>query len=229
MQYAPRTIAFIAELIHPPVALDPSRIQKVHNDLFQTPDPAYTSFAVTPAGTVLSNPGARPGAVSQASFAVDRIQFREELGSLTVDEFAQRVQHIAGLVAELCGIQVFTSTQVTIRSLINPRNFKDAREFLKQGMFGFSRETEDFDREPELYGLRMVFPPREDQPNAHSLRIESFNDDPRSLFIENHSSFPPILLARGLDAIVENVEQSYGFLVQRALTFVGRFDERQEA
>ena len=229
MSYAPRTIAFIAELIHPPVALDPSRIQKVHNDLFQTPDPAYKSFAVTPVGTVLSNPVARPGAVSQASFTADRIQFREELGSLTVDEFAERVRQISGIVAELCGIQVFTATQVTIRTLINPRNFKDAREFLKQGMFGFSRETEDFGRDPELYGLRMIFPPREDQPNAHSLRIESFNDDPRSLFIENQSSFAPILVARGLEAIGDNVEEAYSFLVQRALSFVGRFDERQEA
>lgn len=229
MHYAPRTIAFIAELIHPPVAPDPARIQKVHNDLFQTPDPAYKSFAVTPAGTVLSNPVARPGAVSQASFMADRIQFREELGSLTVDEFAQRVQQIAEIVAELCGIQVFTASQVTVRTLVNPRNYSDAREFLKQGMFGFTTETEDFGREPELYGLRMIFPPREDQPNAHSLRIESFNDDPRSLFIENQASFTPILVPRGLDALAENVNDTYAFLVERALTFVGRFDQRQEA
>lgn len=228
MHYAPRTIAFIAELIHPPVAPDPARIQKVHNDLFQTPDPAYKSFAVTPAGTVLSNPVARPGAVSQASFMADRIQFREELGSLTVDEFAQRVQQIAEIVAELCGIQVFTASQVTVRTLVNPRNYSDAREFLKQGMFGFTTETEDFGREPELYGLRMIFPPREDQPNAHSLRIESFNDDPRSLFIENQASFTPILVPRGLDALAENVNDTYAFLVERALTFVGRFDQRQE-
>ena len=229
MHYAPRTIAFIAELVHPPVAPDPARIQKVHNDLFQTPDPAYKSFAVTPTGTVLSNPVARPGAVSQASFAADRIQFREELGSLTVEEFAQRVQQIAEIVAELCGIQVFTATQVTVRTLVNPRNFTDAREFLAQGMFGFTTETDDFERDPELYGLRMIFPPREDHPNAHSLRIESFNDDPRSLFIENQATFAPILVARGLEPLAENVEATYTFLVERSLSFVGRFDARLEA
>jgi len=229
MHYAPRTIAFVTELLHPPVAPDPARIQRVHNDLFQQPDPAYKSFTVTAAGTVLSNPVAGPGAVSQASFTADRIQFREELGSLTVDEFAERVRKISEVVAQLCGIQVFTAQQVTVRTLVNPRSFRDAREFLAQGMFGFGSETEDFGREPQLYGLRMIFPPRENEPNAHALRIESFNDDPRSLFIENQASFAPILVARGLDVIATNVQDAYAFLVDRSLTFVGRFDERQQA
>ena len=229
MQYAPRTIAFVTELLHPPMNPDPALVQKVHNDLFQTQDPAYKSFAVTPQGAVLSNPVARPGAVSSAAFMPDRFQFREELGSMTVDEFAVQVGEITRRVAELAGIQVFTAQQVTVHTLVNPRHFADAREFLKEGMFGFTSETEDFGRDPQLFGLRLVFPPNEEEPNAHSLRIESFNDDVRSLFIENQTSYPPILVARGLDVIEENVQGAYDFLVQRALSFVGRFDQRQEA
>lgn len=227
--YAPRTIAFLTELIHPPTQPDPALIQRIHNDLFQEPDPAYKSFAVTPTGAVLSNPVTRPGAVSAASFMGDRIQFREELGSMTVDEFAQQVRRITERVATQAGTQVFTAQQVTIHTLVNPRHFQDAREFLAGGMFGFHGETDDFGRELQLLGLRMVFPPSEGQPNAHALRVESFNDDVRSLFIENQASFPPILVARGLEAIEENIQVAYEFLVERALSFIGRFDSRLEA
>jgi hypothetical protein len=228
MAYAPRTIAFVTELIHPPLNPNPAIVQRVHNDLIQSADPAYKSFAVTPAGAVLSNPVTRPGAVSSASFMADRFQFREELGSMTVDEFAALVREISERVASLAGIQVFTAQQVTINTLVNPKRYADAREFLKEGMFGFSDETEDFGRVPQLFGLRLIFPPSEDAPNAYALRIESFNDDSRSLFVENQASYPPILVARGPETLEQNIQSAYAFLVDRALSFVSRFDQRQD-
>src|SRR5258705_11180658 len=83
MLYNPRTIALVCELYHPPMSPDPAPIQRVHNQMFQSGDPAYSCFAVTPMGAVLSNPVAQPGASSQAAFLADRFQFREELSSLT--------------------------------------------------------------------------------------------------------------------------------------------------
>ena len=91
MKYPPRTIALLCELFHPPLEPNPVHVQRVHNELFQTPDPAYKSFAVSPNGAVLSNPVTRPGEVSMAAFMPDRFQFREELTSLTVDEFQTKL------------------------------------------------------------------------------------------------------------------------------------------
>lgn len=229
MKYPTRTIALLCELFHPPLQPDPGHVQRVHNELFQGPAPAYKSFAVSPTGAVLSNPVSRPGEVSMAAFLADRFQFREELTSLTVDEFAERVQHIAGEVARRAGVQVFTAQQVTLRTLVTPRHFRDSRAYLARGMFGFGEQTEAFGRAPDLYGLRLVFPPSPDEPNAHALRVESFNGDPRSLFLEDQASFAPILLARGLEPIADNVRAAYAFLVERALDFVSRFDVSPKA
>ncbi len=222
--YAPRTIAFLCELVHPPRDVDPTAIQKVHNDLFATGDPTYTSFAVTPPGAVLSNPVARPGSVSAVSFLPDRIQFREEFGAVTIEVFAERVADLARRIAPSTGIQVFTAQQVTIRTLINPRYFDDSRSYLKYGMFGFDDETDAFGREARLLGIRLVFPPSQTEPNQHALRIESFSGDPRSLFVENQASFPPVLAARGLEPLAKNVHATYDFIVERALTFAEAFD-----
>jgi len=228
MQYAPRTIALATELFHPPIQPDPAPVQRVHNQQFQGGDPEFRSFAVTPTGAVLSNPVTRPGAVSAASFLPDRFQFREELGSLTHEEFAARVRSVSDLVAQEVGIQVFTAQQVTLRTLVNPRNFADSRAYLKEGMFGFEDEIGEFSREPLLYGIRLVFPATQDQPCAYALRIESFSNDPRSLFIENQATYAPIMVTRGLETVETNIRDAYDFLVEKALRFVSRFDQRQE-
>ena len=144
-------------------------------------------------------------------------------------EFAQRVVSICELVNKRMEIQVYTAQQVTIRTLVNPRNFKDSRAFLKRGMFGFGDQIESLGRTPQLFGLRMVFPPNEEHQNAYSLRIESFNNDPRSLYIENQANYAPVLVSRGLDILAENIVNAYQFLVDRALDFVAKFDLRQEA
>lgn len=224
MHYNPRTIALLAELHHPPLSPDPAPIQRVHNQMYQAGNPAYSSFAVTPAGAVLSNPVAVPGAASYAAFMPDRFQFREELTSLTVEGFAKQVREVSEQVARMRGIQVFTSQQITVRTLVNTRYFKDSRAYLKEGMFGFSIETESFEREPHLLGIRMVFPPADGQQSAYSLRIESCAGDARSLFIENQASFGPLLVENSTESIEANVMDAYDFVVQRTLRFISCFD-----
>lgn len=232
MAYNPRTIALLAELHHPPLPPDPAVVQRVHNSMYQGGNPAYSSFSVTPAGAVLSNPVALPGASSYAAFLPDRFQFREELTSLTYDGFAKQVRTVSERVVAERGIQVFTGQQVTVRTLVNPRHFKDSRVFLKNGMFGFGAETQSFGREPQLFGIRLAFPGEEGRPSAFSLRIESYSSDPRSLYIENQAVFGPILVEHGLAAVEANVIEAYDFVVRQTLRFVSCFDapteQRQE-
>ena len=229
MRYTPRTIAFLCDLIHPPVTPDPKAIQRLHNAQFESGDPVYQSFNVSHEGASLSNPVTSPGASSSVHFTADRIRFKEELSGLTAEEFGARVTSLTARAVELLGLQLFTAQQVTVRSLVNTRHFSDSRRFLKAGMFGFDNEVDDFGREPHLYGMRMVFPPSAERPNAHSLRIESFNSDPRSVFVENQGSFGPTVVRSGLDVLGQNVTETYAFVVERALTFLAHFDVHQEA
>jgi len=228
MSYNPRTVALVAELLHPPMAPDSTLVQRVHNRMYETGQPAYSSFSVTPAGAVLSNPVAQPGASSYAAFLPDRFQFREELTSLTPDDFARQVRLVSEMVLEARGIRVFTGQQVTVRTLVNPRSFKDSRQFLKQAMFGFGNETQSFGREPQLFGIRLAFPAGEGQQNAFALRIESYSNDPRSLYIENQAVFGPVLIEQGLAPVESNVLEAYQFVLRNTLRFVSCFDAPME-
>ncbi len=229
MTYAPRTIAFLCELPHPPIPVDPAPIQKLHNRMFESGAPTYGSFQVAAEGATLSNPAARPGAVSSVAFLADRIIFREELTGLTVDDFSKRVLEVTTNVTSLRNLQIFVGQVVTVRTLINPRNFRDSRTFLKEGTFGFDDEVDEFRREPQLYGFRMVFPPTREEPNAYTLRVESFASDARSLFLENQGTFGPTVVANGLEPLAHNVATTYAFVTERALPFLAHFDVRQEA
>ena len=96
MSYEPRTIALVAELLHPPVQLRPETVQGIHNSLYQEREVGYQNYQVAPDGGIhLSNPTTTPGSVSVASYGPDRLILREEFRPCTVEEFATRVVNVA--------------------------------------------------------------------------------------------------------------------------------------
>lgn len=226
--HAPRTIAANCEILHTPHEIDPRAAQRVHNLLFESGDPDYKGFAVTPLGAVLSNAGGSLGQVSSAAFLIDRLQFREEMSSLTVEDFASRVRRVAELIHAHSPGLVQTGMGVTLRALVNPRAFRDSREFLREAVLRFGEELGEFGRAPGLFGLRLVFPASQEHPSTHALRIESFQSDPRSLFLENQASFPLTIAEHGWAQVEQNILEAYQFLVERSIAFVACFDARQE-
>lgn len=222
-RYAPRTIGYACELLHAPRTPDSTAVQKVHNRFFEAGDPCYSSFAVTPLGPLLTNPATRQGVVSQVAFLADRFQFREEMGGLTPEDFAARVRRIAEEVGTQRGIE-FLGQQVTIRSLVNPQHYRDARALLALGMLGGEEAVGCFGKPPGLIGVRFAFPPDEESSAAHSVRIESYAQDSRSLFLETQGSYGRELLQAGSSATEENVLETYRFLIERSLRFVANFD-----
>lgn len=260
MDYQPRTIALVAELLHPPIGNDPRPVQRLHNELFEGGQPAYAGFQVTQLGPVLSNPMALPGAVSQVAFLPDRIQFREERSSLTYETFAERVRNVAGRSAALRQVPLFVAQTVVIRSLVNPRTASDTRAFLRDRMLGVGDAVGLLEHPVELVGLRLALgaarpsageglasPEYGAEPTAgraasYSLRIESWQQDARSLFIELAGTFGPVGQAPGpmgpgagsdgdavgFEALEANVLTTYHYLEQHVLPFIGRFDRRVE-
>ena len=227
MSYPTRTIALLCELLHPPVPPDPRPIQRLHNEMFETGQPPYAGFQVSPLGPVLSNPVATPGGISQAAFLADRIQFREERGSLTHETFATQVRDIAEKAAPLRGVPVYSGQQVVLRSLVNPRTTGDTRTFMRERVFRFGAEIDTLGRSAQLMGLRLGFGPDANEENAFGLRIESYNPDPRSLYIEVQGSFGPVVANNGIEVIEHNVLDTYAFLVQKVLPFLAVFDRRE--
>ena len=164
--------------------------------------------------------------VLEAHSSGDVEEFREELGDLTAESFGDRVLSIAREAVDLRSLPLFTTQQVTLRSLVNPRHWPDTRVFLREAVFGFGGALQTFEHDPALYGLRLAFPPNPSTPHAFQLRMESYQSDPRSLFLEITGNFPPIP-REGIDTVSSNVVSTYAFLTEHVLPFVACFDARQ--
>ncbi|MFT7668883.1 MAG: hypothetical protein ACI8X5_001583 [Planctomycetota bacterium] len=226
--YPTRTIAYICELFHAPLPIATDSVQRIHNRYFEEGSPPYSSFAVTPAGPVLSNPGLRPGVISQVVFLPDRIQFREELGAMTAEDFGARVHKIADDSAQERSLEGYAGQRITIRTLVNPRKFDQSIDYMRDGLLGFGDMIDVFEATPQIYGLRMEFPAGPESRTTNSLRIENYFQDKRTLYMENQSASGPVRVMDQLSQLEENVASAYDFLVQKASSFVQAFDLRLE-
>ena len=227
MSYGLRSIAFVAELIHPPIQHDPRSLQRLHSELFGSTECSYRDFRLIPGGAQFSNAmGGLPGMpVSCANLLADRVQIREEQTGMAREEFELRVGHLARAVLASLPVKLFLAQQYAVRSVINPHTSADAREFMLRTLFGFDDALlNTFPAPPSLAGLRLAFPPAKEGNGIFNVRVESYSSDNRSLFLETVGTFWQPVQADGVDGLVQRFEATYDFLQDQLIQFVAQFD-----
>lgn len=227
MSYDPRTIAFAAEILHPPQALRADLVQNVHNALYQNPQIGYQNFQVAGDGIHLSNVAQAPGQISSASFLPDRLVLREELRGITVEDFATRTVNVATTALTTLGIGTSLAQQFVVRSLIAPRHFRNGADFLASRLVPPATAGADaFGRPLQALGVRFVFPPTPaaDQQQTFQVRVETWPQDPRSIWIENASTYPQPLPLAELPRVADRLAETYQHVTGPVCTFLSNLD-----
>lgn len=228
MTFGLRSLAFVAELIHPPVVHDGSKLQQLHGRLFESSASSYRDFRVVQGGCQMSNAtGGLPGSpVSVANVLPDRVQVREEQTGMSREDFEARLVGFARAALELLPMTLFMVQQFAVRAVVNPQADDDARAFLLGHVLGLDDDQlGGFDSSPNLAGLRLSFPPGGEHQGVFNVRVESFSQDNRSLFLENVGTFGrPITLDSLDDPLTGRFGATYDFLQNRLVAFVDRFD-----
>jgi hypothetical protein len=153
------------------------------------------------------------------------MQVREELTGPHVDDFARRLQHVTQTAVDRLGIPIVVAQQHVVRMLINPKRYADSREFLGSAMCRIPADDfAPFGRPIGLFGVKLIFPAGEPGGDVHTLRIESFNQDPRCVFIEDVATFTTPLMPGQWGKIADNVHATYAFLREKVLAFLARYD-----
>lgn len=225
MTYDPRTIAFTAEILHPPQQVRPDLLQGLHNTLYRQPAIGYQNFQVAPDGVHLTNLAQTPGQVSTASFLWDRVVLREELRGATVEDFATRVVNVGRAAFGALGHSASLAQQFVVRTLISPRHFRDGREFLSRRLVAPGTEGwQAFGRPLQAGGVRFLFPPNAQQRESYQVRIETWPQDPQSLWLENTGSFPDPLSLQDLPQLASQLDATYRFLTGPVSRFLATLD-----
>ncbi len=225
MTYDPRTIAFAAELVYPPQQLRADLVQNVHNALYRQPQLGYQNFQVAHDGIHLSNLPQAPGQVSTASFLFDRLVLREEMRGVTVEDFATRAVNVATTAMQTLSIPTTLAQQFVVRSLVAPRHFQDGREFLSQRLMpSVADGGATFGRPMASLGVRYVFPPHGEQHETFQVRVETWPQDQRSIWLENSSSYTTPLATADVLQIADRLAATYQHLTGPVCSFLARLD-----
>ena len=226
MSYDPRTIAFLAEVLFEPIELASDTVQGIHNTLYSRPEISYHNFQVAQDGIHLSNLAEAPGAVSMATFLPDRLVLREELRGTTVEDFATRLVNVAQISFEALGIQTSYAQQFVIRSLVSPRRVADSREFLSHRMMAATGPAlHRLGRPIESLGVRYTFPQHGDRKEVFDVKIETWNQDPRSLWMENVGQFGQPTSTENMPQLSDHLFSTYRFLTGPVCEFLAGFDK----
>jgi hypothetical protein len=225
MSYDPRTIAFAAEILHPPQPLRADLVQTVHNTLYRQPAIGYQNFQVAPDGIHLTNLPQAPGQISSLTFAWDRLILREELRGTSVEDFATKVVNITTIAFQTLGIASSLMQQFVVRALVAPRHFRDGREFFGQRLVAPGTASwQSFDRPLQSLGVRLVFPPSGAQRETYHVRIETWPQDQRSVWLETGGSFPVPTAAADAPQLAEQLLSTYRFQGGPVCDFLAKLD-----
>lgn len=226
MHYDPRSIAFAAEILYPPQQLRADLVQSVHNTLYRQPAFGYQNFQVAPDGIHLTNLPQAPGQVSSATFTWDRLVLREELRGVAVEDFATRLVNVVSTALPMLGVPVSLAQQFVVRSLVAPRHFRDGREFLSTRLVAPGNDAwHAFGRPLQSLGVRLVFPPHEGGRETYHVRVESWPQDPRSIWIENTGSFAGPIPVGEAPQLATHFYSTYQFLTDKVGDFLAGLDQ----
>ncbi|MFK7740001.1 MAG: hypothetical protein AB8H80_06720 [Planctomycetota bacterium] len=228
MSYDPRTIAFGAEILYPPQQLRADLVQNVHNALYKQPQLGYQNFQVAQDGIHLSNLPQTPGQISTASFLFDRLVIREELRGVTIEDFATRAVNVATTALQTLGIQASVAQQFVVRSLVAPRHFQDGRTFLAERLVPpiAAGAAPTFERPLHSLGVRLVFPAgtEPNQQQNFQVRIETWPQDARSVWIENAASYTTPLTIADMPRVADQLAATYQHMTGPVCSFLAGLD-----
>lgn len=112
-----------------------------------------------------------------------------------------------------------------VRSLVAPRHFQDGREFLSQRLMpSVSDGGNAFGRPMASLGVRYVFPPHESQQETFQVRIETWPQDQRSIWIENTSSYPTPLAVADMPRVADQLAATYQHVTGPVCSFLAKLD-----
>lgn len=225
MSYDPRTIAFLAELIYQPIQLRSDAAQSIHNALYKRPETRYLNFTIQQDGIHMTNVPESPGSVSMMTLLPDRIVLREELRNVTLEDYAARLVNVTSVVFQSLSVPVSLAQQFVIRSLITPRQVNDSREFLARRMIGGNPDVwGTLGRPLQSLGMRFTFPQTDRHKEIFNVRVESWPQDPRSLWIETVGSFTNPVPTENLPELANYLHTTYRFLTGPVTDFLASFD-----
>ena len=210
--YIPLT--FGIEALYPPLGVTASQSRDIYMMLADTC--RFTEFRQLADGQ-----GCRLAESNNRSLTIapDRFIFNDEYTRAIFPTFVENMSLIHSTLREILKIPVLLHCKVLVRMLMPYQGQETTIDFFQKRFLNSTFiSPSQFDRPCSGAGIRMIFPPVNDQRSSFQLRIEPYFQDIKLFFLENTAQFfDPITDFKDMENCMN---QANNFVKEQAGPFV---------
>ena len=223
----PRTISLLTELSHLPAKPSAEQLREIYNKLCSSAD--YEDFSRTADGCRIERKASEGPDSSTLTFRQDRILVVEDNTTLTLEQYAQKLETVAKTAMATLNLPFFLVQQTTVRAIASPNAFKTGGEFLSRKLFTIRQDDlAPLGRPTNVFGFRLFFPATKEAPHQFTVRVETYVKDNRSIYLENVGIFKTPIQAQNLGALSANVQKTADFVSTNLCQFLSQFDSNPD-
>jgi hypothetical protein len=215
-------LAQISTLRFPPAPLHAAQYREVFNRLSAMEN---FNFALTGEGVEMITPPGESGETMRVGLGRDAVSVSFDPTSRSADYAVEQLTAILKEISSVLPIPVFIQQTHIIRKTIPLSGEGDSRRFLTEQLLCVTEEgISGWKRPLGAVGVRFVFTPQQTQDvsnlNNFDLKIESYLQDPRKIFIENAATFLVPLPAGQWDQLKASLSEAHKFLDDYAVSIL---------
>ena len=221
-----RSQTFIIELLNPPMK---HSIEKT-NELFSKLK-SYYANCNRPAEGVTEFSSIANKSTNETKKCIikgDRIIIINDFTNSSVESFWDESDLILREIVGFLQIPLFFFRNYIVRLIANPLNEADSRIFLGNMVCGLDEaKLAPFKRPIHGIGMRFVFPAIKQIPNEFNVRVESFLQNTKHIFIENQARFlnPLQIQDNHFEMLKKELLETYNFLKENVADFLMQYNK----
>ena len=223
MDVSTRLYSMAVEAVYMPNQLD----EKKCRDIFGKVSDAHSivTYQSLPDGSVLMSSKDEKTNLARYRISKDRLGISYEFCVQSLNYCQAMADDFLKVFAEVTGNSMFLMHSVIIRKLVNIKGVEDGRAFLIGKAFSIRDENlRPFGRPLHAFGARMFFPPVKEDPCAFDVKIESWMEDYRTLFLECAGVYSaPLDLKTSGTGMGNNITKTDEFINKNIMGFLSQF------
>ena len=221
-------LAQISTLRFPPAPLHAAQYREVFNRLSAMEN---FNFALTGESVEMVTPPGESGESIRVGLGRDVVSVSFDPTSRSGDYAVEQLTAILKEISSVLPIPVFIQQTHIIRKTIPLQGEMDSRRFLTERLLCVSEgNVAQWQRPLGAVGVRFVFTPQQNNDvsnlNNFDLKIESYLQDPRKVFIENAATFLVPLPAGQWDQLKTSLQEAHRFLDEYTVSILKDTDNQ---
>jgi hypothetical protein len=226
MESTGKPIHFSTELIYPALQLSRPALERLYDELAEVEEADYETAELDGPRPPRFHTKRGDDRQSVAVFLPDRIAVVEEWTDLSLEEFVQKMEAVAGRAMETFELTSIVAQTVTLRNVFALEHFDDSRVFMLEQVCGQHGRLGPHIRRPIMIGgMRFVLPHTPEIPGDLHVSIESYRREKAKVYVEVRGIYGNLsVLPSSIGTLRAHFDHVNAFIDENIQPFLDQYD-----